>query len=114
MTTLTLKSQFKTLKYRPEFPQRFGGIEDSRYFCRDFFAWYNEEHRHSGIALLTPEVVHYGRAKEVRSVRQAVLEAAYRLHPERFVKKVPVPPELPQAAWINKPASGKNGDGVLH
>lgn len=101
------ESQFKTLKYRPEFPQRFGSIEDSRHFCRDFFAWYNQEHRHSGIALLTPEVVHYGRAEEVQSVRQEVLEAAYRLHPERFVKKIPVPPELPQAAWINKPASGK-------
>ena len=100
------ESQFKTLKYRPEFPERFGSIEDSRYFCRNFFEWYNKEHRHSGIALLTPEVVHYGRAKEVQLVRQEVLKAAYHLHPERFVKKVPVPPELPLAAWINKPISG--------
>jgi putative transposase len=100
------ESQFKTLKYRPEFPKRFGSIEDSRHFCRNFFVWYNKEHRHSGIALLTPEVVHYGRAKQVQSVRQEVLDAAYHLHPERFTRKVPVPPELPLAAWINKPPSG--------
>ncbi|MFQ5792576.1 MAG: IS3 family transposase [Acidobacteriota bacterium] len=97
------ESQFKTLKYRPEFPQRFGSIEDARAFCRSFFRWYNQKHRHSGIALLTPEVVHYGLAKQVTQQRQDLLWAAYQDHPERFVKGPPKPPALPQAVWINPP-----------
>jgi len=97
------EAQFKTLKYRPDFPERFGGIEDSRSFCQDFFPWYNKEHRHTGIGLLTPEAVHYGLAKDIQIARGKVLLSAYELHPERFVKKVPVPPAVPDAAWINKP-----------
>jgi putative transposase len=97
------ESQFKTLKYRPEFPRRFGSIEDARVFCRNFFRWYNHQHRHSGIGLLTPEVVHYGMAKEVTKRRQQVLEEAYRNHPERFVKGQPKAPVLPEEVWINPP-----------
>lgn len=97
------ESQFKTLKYRPEFPQRFGSIEDTRAFCRSFFRWYNQRHRHCGIGLLTPEVVHYGLAQQVTEQRQHVLRAAYLNHPERFVKGQPKPPTLPEAVWINPP-----------
>lgn len=97
------ESQFKTLKYRPGFPDRFGSIQDGRSFCQDFFPWYNCEHRHSGIGLLTPETVHYGKAEVVTSRRQNVLASAFDKHPERFVRGLPVPPSLPQAAWINKP-----------
>jgi putative transposase len=99
------ESQFKTMKYRPEFPTRFGSIEDARAFGVDFFNWYNTEHRHSGIALLTPEVVHYGLAEEVRRNRNVTLERAYQEHPERFVRKQPEPPRLPDAVWINPPAT---------
>jgi len=97
------ESQFKTLKYRPDFPDRFGCIEDALTFCRSFFTWYNTEHHHSGIGMLTPEAVHYGLAEEVIKSRQVVLEEAYRKHPERFVRGVPIPPVLPEAAWINPP-----------
>ena len=97
------EAQFKTLKYHPGFPPRFGSIEDARAFCRTFFGWYNGEHRHSGIGLLTPEVVHRGRGEEVRAARQAVLADAYTAHPERFVNKRPEPPPLPTAVWINPP-----------
>jgi len=99
------ESQFKTIKYRPEFPTRFGSIEDARAFCAGFFDWYNREHHHSGIALLTPETVHYGLAEEVGRNRDVTLEQAYRLHPERFVRKVPESPKLPEAVWINPPAN---------
>jgi len=97
------ESQFKTLKYRPEFPKRFGSIEDARAFCRNFSRWYNQQHRHSGIGLLTPEVVHYGMAEEVIMQRQQVLERVYSDYPERFVKGRPKPPSLPAAVWINPP-----------
>jgi len=97
------ESQFKTLKYRPGFPDRFGSIQDGRSFCQDFFPWYNCEHRHSGIGLLTPEMVHYGKAEAVTSRRRIVLASAFDAHPERFVRGLPVPPPLPEAAWINKP-----------
>lgn len=97
------ESQFKTLKYRPEFPARFGSIQDSREFCRQFFPWYNTEHRHHGIALLTPQMVHYGHAAAVIDARQQVLNAAYAAHPERFVRKPPVALPLPEAVWINPP-----------
>jgi putative transposase len=108
------EAQFKTLKYRPDFPERFGAIEDARSFCQDFFPWYNTEHRHTGIGLLTPEVVHYGVADEVRAARAAVLQAAYAAHPERFVRKMPVPPALPEAAWINKPKPMELSDAARH
>ena len=97
------ESHFKTLKYRPDFPARFGSIQDARSFCREFFPWYNQEHRHSGIGLMAPAMVHYGKAEQVRNQRQAVLLSAFDVHPERFVRGVPVPPPLPEAAWINKP-----------
>jgi putative transposase len=98
------ESNFKTLKYRPEFPDRFGSFEDAHAFCSRFFRWYNEDHRHSGIAFHTPADMHYGRAELIHQQRTRVLAAAYLLHPERFVRKIPEPPALPTAAWINKPA----------
>jgi len=97
------EAQFKTLKYRPDFPDRFTSIEEARSFGQGFFPWYNTEHRHAGIALLTPEALHYGRAPELHAQRAAVLRAAYAAHPERFVNQVPIPPPLPTAAWINPP-----------
>ena len=97
------ESQFKTLKYRPEFPGRFGSLPDARSFCQVFFSWYNTEHHHSGLGLMTPEVVHTHRADSVRRLRQQTLDVAYATHPERFVRKPPQPPELPTAVWINPP-----------
>lgn len=97
------ESQFKTLKYCPGFPDRFGSLQDAVAFCRSFFAWYNTEHRHSGIGMLTPEVVHYGLAKDVVESRKKVLQGAFAAHPERFVSGAPLPPALPEAAWINPP-----------
>jgi putative transposase len=97
------EAQFRTLKYRPAFPERFGCIEDGRAFCGIFFPWYNTEHHHSGLGLHTPEDVHYGRAVIKRDARVAVLGAAYAAHPERFVRRPPTPPRLPTAAWINAP-----------
>lgn len=98
------EAQFKTLKYRPDFPDRFGGIEDARSFCERFFDWYNNEHRHSGIAMMTPASVHRGRAHQVREKRALVLEAAWKRHPERFARR-PIPTALPTAAWINPPVT---------
>lgn len=98
------ESQFRTMKYRPEFPDRFGCIQDSRAFCQQFFQWYNEEHRHSGIALLPPAVVHFGEAQQAIEHRQMVLDMAYREHPDRFVRHSPRPLSLPLEVWINKPA----------
>jgi putative transposase len=97
------ESQFRTLKYRPEFPDRFGSIQDARAFCLRFFPWYNDEHRHSALGLMTPAMVHYDQAPLIRKQRQAVLDAAYRAHPERFVRKAPRAPELQLEVWINKP-----------
>ena len=97
------ESQFKTMKYRPEFPDRFGSIQDARLFCHPFITWYNTEHHHTGIALLTPAVVHYGLAQQVLAARQLTLLAAYSAHPERFVRQPPQPPQLPTAVWINSP-----------
>jgi putative transposase len=97
------ESQFKTLKRHPTFPERFGSLQEARGFCQRFFGWYNHEHRHSGIALLTPADVHLGRAPQITLARGAVLDAAYAAHPERFVRKPPVPPALPDMVWINKP-----------
>ena len=97
------EAQFKTLKYRPEFPDRFDSIEQTREFCRRFFHWYNHQHRHSGIGLMTPAAVHYGQAQQLHAARARVLDAAYTRNPERFVRRAPRPPKLPTAAWINKP-----------
>jgi len=99
------EAQFKTLKYCPQFPGRFGCIEDARSFCRDFFNWYNREHRHSGIGLVTPEQFHYGLADRIVQHRQQVLKAAFEANPNRFKGKIPKPPALPTAAWINRPSS---------
>lgn len=97
------EAQFKTLKYHPGFPDRFGSLEDARAFCRSFFGWYNAKHRHSALGLMTPEMVHRGRAPEVRAARAVVLDTAYAAHPERFVRQRPEPPPLPTAVWINPP-----------
>jgi len=99
------ESQFKTLKYRPEFPDRFAGYEHALSFCREFFAWYNDEHYHSGIGLLTPATLHYGQAAQVIASRAEVLRTAYAKHPERFVRGCPTPQPLPVAVWINPPAN---------
>ena len=98
------ESHFKTLKYRPGFPKRFGCLEDARTSCRGFFSWYNDEHRHSGIGLVTPSDIHNGLAEQVHDRRQQVLSQAYSSHPERFVRKPPQPPAVPQAVWINPPS----------
>jgi putative transposase len=108
------ESQFRTLKYRPEFPDRFGSLPDARAFCRPFFRWYNCEHRHSGIGLLTPESVHYGLAAGVVTARQRVLTGAYEAHPERFVRKAPAPPSLPTAVWINPPQTEPTKEPAAH
>lgn len=97
------ESQFKTLKYCPQFPRRFGSLEDARAFCRDFFDYYNNEHRHSGIGLMTPADVHHGRAEQLTDARRQSLLDAHRAHPERFVHGTPRPPVLPSQAWINPP-----------
>jgi putative transposase len=97
------EAQFKTLKYRPDFPDRFGAYEDAEAFCQRFFPWYNTEHRHGALGLMTPYDIHYGLAAAKWEQRAAVLRAAYQAHPERFPRGVPVPPPLPTAAWINRP-----------
>lgn len=106
------ESAFKTLKYSPQFPDRFGSFEHARSFCGGFFDWYNGEHRHSGIAMMTPAMVHYGRAEIVRERRDKVLAEAFNAHPERFVKGMPVAKSVPGAVWINPPAQGSlSGEG---
>lgn len=97
------ESQFKTLKYCPEFPERFGCIEDAKAFCRAFFKWYNNEHRHSGINRLTPQMVHYGEADKVLAHRNRVLADAFVKHPNRFKHRIPNAGKLHQAVWINPP-----------
>jgi putative transposase len=97
------EAQFKTLKYRPDYPQRFGSLADARSWARRFFVWYNDRHHHTGLGLLTPTDVHHGRAETVRQKRQIALHRAYQAHPERFVKGAPVPAKLPAAVWINPP-----------
>jgi putative transposase len=97
------ESQFKTMKYRPEFPERFGSYQDARGFCGGFFPWYNHEHHHSGLGLLTPFEVHFGKAELKREQRTLVLRAAFEKNPERFVRGLPRPPALPTQVWINKP-----------
>ncbi len=97
------EAQFKTLKYRPDFPARFTSIEAARLHCQRFFAWYNDEHRHTGLGLHVPADVHYGTAEAVRDKRAGVLTTAFAAHPERFVRKPPEPPALPTGSWINPP-----------
>jgi putative transposase len=97
------EAQFKTLKYRPGFPARFGSIEAARAHCQEFFPWYNHDHRHGGLGLHTAADVHHGRAAAIRAARAGVLTAAYHARPERFVRKPPAPPKLPGTSWINPP-----------
>jgi len=101
------ESQFKTMKYRPNFPERFGCIEDARTHCQAFFAWYNTVHCHSGIGYMAPHSVHYGHAQSMRITRQVTLDIAFLAHPNRFKSKNPQPPALPTAAWINPPPQEK-------
>ncbi len=96
------EAHFKTLKYAPAFPDRFGSLADAHAFCAQFFAYYNHEHRHSGIGLHTPASVHHGTAAEIRAQRAVTLNAAYATHPGRFRRR-PTPPQLPTAAWISQP-----------
>ena len=97
------EAQFKTLKYRPDFPNTFGSLEDARAFCASFYRWYNQAHRHSGIGMHTPSDVHHGHAGAVRQARAATLSTAYAATPERFVRKHPEPPGVPGTTWINRP-----------
>lgn len=97
------EAQFKTMKYRPDYPDRFGGLHHARTWARPFFHWYNHEHRHTSLGLMTPATVHYGQAAELRVKRQAVLAAAFEKYPERFVQGQPVAPKLPTSVWINPP-----------
>jgi putative transposase len=99
------EAAFKTLKYRPNFPARFGSIVDARGFCGDFFRWYNQEHHHSALGLLTPHDVHHGLAAQRLAARASVLEAAFQSHPERFVRGTPRPGQLPTEVWINNPSA---------
>lgn len=97
------ESQYKTLKYRPDFPDRFGSIEHARNHCKTFFSWYNHQHYHSGIGYHHPADVHYGQTESVYQARAEVLTAAHTRHPERFVRKHPTPPVIPTTVWINPP-----------
>ncbi len=111
------ESQFRTMKYRPEFPYRFGSIQDGRAFCRPFFEWYNTQHHHSGIGLHTPHSVHHGLAQAINHARRVTLNNAHSAHPERFVRKPPEPPALPGAVWINPPimlGGPPDSEPVLH
>lgn len=99
------EAQFKTMKYRPGYPDRFGSFASAQDWARDFFHWYNHEHHHTGLGLMTPAMVHHGLANAVYAHRQQVLQAAYEAHPERFVRGVPTPPKLPKEVWINRPQS---------
>jgi putative transposase len=101
------EAHFKTMKYRPDYPDRFGSIQDARGFCQEFFHWYNHRHHHSALQLLTPATVHYRQTAPLIQQRQAVLDRAYQKHPERFVRRPPQHPSLPDAVWINPPASNK-------
>jgi putative transposase len=104
------EAQFKTLKYRPTFPERFGSIQGVRAHCHVFFPWYNTEHHHSGLGLLTPADVHHGRAAQRVAARATVLATAYAAHPERFPGGLPEPPAPPVEVWINRPKTDALGE----
>jgi putative transposase len=97
------ESQFKTMKYRPAYPERFVGRQEARRWAREFFGWYNHEHHHSRLGLMTPGSVHYGLAETIHEQRRQVMATAYVAHPERFVRGEPVPPRWPDEVWINPP-----------
>jgi putative transposase len=107
------EAQFKTAKYHPSYPDFFDSVVDARVWGRDFFPWYNFEHRHIGLGLMTPAAVHYGWAPELRERRQDVLGLAYQAHPERFVRGHPTPPKLPVAVWINPLTEGVARPGLV-
>jgi putative transposase len=98
------EAAFKTLKYAPVFPDRFGSLSDAKAFCHTFFGYYNTEHRHSALGLHTPASIHFGTAKEIRAQRAGTLLAAYEANPTRFGGRQPKPPRLPEVAWINQPS----------
>lgn len=102
------ESHFKTLKYQPQFPKRFGCIQDAKAFCRHFFTWYNQHHHHLGIGLMTPDQLHYGQADQIYAARQTLLDSAFRQNPERFVNHPPRPPQKPTTVWINPPTREPN------
>jgi len=108
------EAQFKTLKYRPAFPERFGSIQDARGHCHVFFPWYNTAHHHTGLGLLTPSDVHHGLAEQRVAARAAVLATAYRVHPERFPGGLPQPPARPTEVWINPPTPRATEEALLH
>lgn len=97
------EAQFKTLKYRPGFPNHFASFAQARVWVQAFIQWYNYEHYHSALGLLTPAVVHHGQAQHVQNQRQQVLTLAYQAHPERFVSGQPAVPDLAPSVWINRP-----------
>ena len=107
------EAQFKTLKYRPDFPDRFDSIEAARLFCRAFFAWYNDEHHHTGLGLHTAADVHYGTAEQTRQKRAGVLEGAYAAHPERFVRKPPRPAEAAHRLLDQPARRHRGGSSVI-
>jgi putative transposase len=107
------EAQFKTMKYQPDYPDRFGSSVDARTWAQTFFLWYNNEHHHSGIGFMTPAAVHYGEAARLFANRQQTLNAAYAAHPERFVKGLPIPPALPTAVWINPPKLAAGSAAVV-
>ena len=108
------ESAFKTLKYRPGFPDRFGCIEDARSHCGPFFDWYNNHHRHGSLGLCTPYDMHYGLAEQTVARRAVVLDAAFLAHPERFAHGRPVPAKLPDEVWINKPPPPAPEEVAVH
>ncbi len=107
------ESQFKTMKYRPEFPDRFGAIQDTRAFCHPYFDWYNNDHQHSGIGFYTPADVHFGRVESLREIRQTTLDAAFLARPDRFKGKRPTAPKPPDTVWINPPMTKQNDDTLI-
>ena len=107
------ESQFKTMKYRPEYPERFNEQKEARGWARGFLHWYNHEHHHSGLGLMTPAAVHYGLAEMVYEQRRQVLAAAYAAHPERFVRGEPTPPRWPDEVWINPPQNSHKAAELL-
>jgi len=110
------EAQFRTLKYRPDFPERFGSTQDALAFCRSFFRWYNDQHYHTGLALLTPATVHYGNVRAVLERRQQALDAAYEANPQRFVRGRPLVASPPTQVWINRPyaSSGTSEASPVH
>lgn len=106
------EAQFKTMKYQPTYPKRFGSQADAHSWAQAFFPWYNFEHHHSSLGLMTPAAVHYGQAAQLWRQRQAVLQQAYDAHAQRFVKGLPQPPALPTAVWINPPV--ETGSASAH